>query len=337
MDDDTTNGSIQKPKVFISYAHEDQRAAERLYRDLKKMGLEPWLDKLKLLPGQNWEIEIKNAIKDSRYFIPLFSVTSVSKIGFVQNEFKTALDYFKQFPPGTIFAIPVRLNDCKIPYEELKSIHRVDLFPNWKEGIDNIEKAIAKNLGPRNPTHNSRRIIILIMILGAASFVIVAAIFLFPSPITFNTYENSAYGIKMEYPYNWIKNITNRSVTFYSPEENSKKFHVAEVRLGAINYNSSLTPTLDNQLKGEANLYQGWSNFQAVETTSNSSLGGHRAYKLVFSYIGSSGIDRKAIDIGTFIDSRLYYIFSITDADKYPEYLPIIKKMVDSFVVTKQA
>jgi len=55
--------------VFISYAKEDSDAARRIYNDLRVAGLNPWLDKESLLPGQNWEIEIRKAIKSSRYFI----------------------------------------------------------------------------------------------------------------------------------------------------------------------------------------------------------------------------------------------------------------------------
>jgi TIR domain len=101
--------------VFISYAREDSNAAKRLRKDLRDAGLNPWLDKEELLPGQNWENQIEDAISRSRYFIPLFSKTSVEKIGYVQSEFKFALDVLKRYPPNKIFYIPVRLDDCEIP------------------------------------------------------------------------------------------------------------------------------------------------------------------------------------------------------------------------------
>jgi hypothetical protein len=44
-------------------------------------GLDPWLDSQSLLGGQNWKIAIKDAIKNSRYFIPLLSSNSVEKAG----------------------------------------------------------------------------------------------------------------------------------------------------------------------------------------------------------------------------------------------------------------
>jgi hypothetical protein len=84
----------QENIVFISYAREDSDAARRVYNDLRVAGLNPWLDKESLLPGQSWENEIRKAIKKSRYFIALFSSRSVGKRGFVQKEFKFALAVF---------------------------------------------------------------------------------------------------------------------------------------------------------------------------------------------------------------------------------------------------
>jgi sugar lactone lactonase YvrE len=145
----STNNRTNKQNnmVFISYAREDYIAAERLYDDLERAGLNPWLDKKKLLPGQNWKDEIEDAISKSRYFIPLFSKTSITKIGPVQNEFKFALEVFSRYPPNMIFYIPARLDDCDIPYKELKLIHRADLFPIdddniWKEGVEKILQAM---------------------------------------------------------------------------------------------------------------------------------------------------------------------------------------------------
>jgi hypothetical protein len=48
--------------VFISYAREDSGAAKRLQQDLKDAGLNPWLDKEEILPGQNWQNQIEHTI-----------------------------------------------------------------------------------------------------------------------------------------------------------------------------------------------------------------------------------------------------------------------------------
>ena len=132
--------------VFISYASEDGDAAKRLQKDLKDAGLTPWLDKECLIAGQNWKISIKNAIKKSRYFIPLFSSVSVKKRGYVQKEFKLALDVFDEFPESETFVIPCRLDDCEVPYDKLKDIEYVNLFPVWDDGIRRIIQSITSEM-----------------------------------------------------------------------------------------------------------------------------------------------------------------------------------------------
>jgi hypothetical protein len=139
----------QNLRVFISYAREDTEAANRLYNDLKMAGLEPWLDTQSLLAGQNWKIAIRDAIKNSRYFIPLLSSNSVEKVGYVQKELKEALEVLDEFPKSKIFVIPVRINECKVNDDKLRELHIVDLFLNWSEGIAKILRSVGvedKNL-----------------------------------------------------------------------------------------------------------------------------------------------------------------------------------------------
>jgi hypothetical protein len=129
-------------KVFISYAQEDIEAAQRLYQYLKDAGLEPWLDRFELLPGQKWKPAIKDAIKDSRYFIALFSSNSVEARGYVQKQLKEALDILDEFPSQDIFIIPARLDDCKVSEDKVNELYMVDLFHDWEIGIQKILKAM---------------------------------------------------------------------------------------------------------------------------------------------------------------------------------------------------
>jgi hypothetical protein len=135
--------------VFISYAHEDSLHADRLYNNLKQANLLPWRDKDAIKAGLNWKIAIRKAIKNSRYFIPLFSSKSVGKIGYIQKEFKYALDIFDTFPESQIYLIPARLDDCQIPYEKLEDIQYVDMFPDWDEGVKKIFEAMGVEIKPR--------------------------------------------------------------------------------------------------------------------------------------------------------------------------------------------
>jgi len=49
-------------KVFLCHAHSDKDAVNALYDRLTNDGVDAWLDKEKLLPGQDWELEIRKVV-----------------------------------------------------------------------------------------------------------------------------------------------------------------------------------------------------------------------------------------------------------------------------------
>ena len=124
--------------VFISYAKEDQRSAERLYLDLKHAGVSPWMDSYDLLPGQPWEREIEEAISRSSYFVAVQSSRSVGKRGHVQKELRRALEVAEEYPEDKLFVIPVRIEECEPTFKALRKLHRLDLFPDYEEGLNKL-------------------------------------------------------------------------------------------------------------------------------------------------------------------------------------------------------
>ncbi|MGH1362301.1 MAG: TIR domain-containing protein [Calditrichia bacterium] len=133
-----------KNRIFLCHAREDHAEALKMYKKLKVEGFDPWLDKKDLLPGQNWRIETPKALKSARFVIIFFSKTSVSHKGFVQKEFKLALDTLQEMPDGELFIIPVRLDNCKVP-DSFADIHYCDLFE--EDGLDLAFKTIRSVLG----------------------------------------------------------------------------------------------------------------------------------------------------------------------------------------------
>jgi len=102
-------------EVFISHAKEDIELAEQLYDYLSEKGYSPWLDKKKLRVGANWDFEIKKALKESTYVIILLSSISVKKRGYIQKEFKYALEYSESKLDDDIYIIPILLDKCDVP------------------------------------------------------------------------------------------------------------------------------------------------------------------------------------------------------------------------------
>ncbi|MDM8552832.1 TIR domain-containing protein [Desulfobacterales bacterium HSG2] len=138
-------------KVFISCSREDVKIAKKLYSDLRKEGIEPWMAKMDILPGQNWHIATYNAIKDCNFFITLLSSNSIKSPGYHKKELKIALKVLDGLPISELFIIPVRIDDCRINEPLLSDLHPADLFPSYEDGFDRILRAITseRRIHPR--------------------------------------------------------------------------------------------------------------------------------------------------------------------------------------------
>ena len=99
-------------KVFLCHASGDKPVVRELYKRLIAEGVDAWLDQEKLLPGQDWRVEIPRAVREADVVVICLSNKSITKEGYVQKEIKFALDSAEEKPEGTIFLIPARLEDC---------------------------------------------------------------------------------------------------------------------------------------------------------------------------------------------------------------------------------
>ena len=112
--------------LFLSYAKEDsnqvQEIADRLWQD----GFLTWLDNKDLLPGDNWRIQIQEAIEIADYILVFLSTASLSKTGYVQAELKYALEQAKLRPSAKRYIIPILLEPCEPP-SDLRHLQWLDL------------------------------------------------------------------------------------------------------------------------------------------------------------------------------------------------------------------
>jgi CheY-like chemotaxis protein len=102
-------------RVFLCHASQDKPDVRKLHTRLKHDGYSPWLDEAELVGGQDWDLEIRRAVRSSDVVIVCLSQTAVGKTGYLQKEIKQALDIADEQPEGTIFIIPLKLDDCEVP------------------------------------------------------------------------------------------------------------------------------------------------------------------------------------------------------------------------------
>jgi hypothetical protein len=133
-----------QPTVFVAYASEDLEIGGRPAESLRAHGCSPWLDKDRLMPGQNWTQSIDRAIADSDAFVACFSSRSVAKRGQFQSELRHALECAAKRPLDEVFLLPVRLERCAVPERIAAQVQYVDLFPDWERGVKRLVRSIRK-------------------------------------------------------------------------------------------------------------------------------------------------------------------------------------------------
>ena len=134
-------------KVFLCHSSADKPKVREFHQRLISEGFDSWLDEMKLVPGQDWDMEIRKAVRDSDAVVVFLSENSITKEGYIQKEIRFALDAADEKPEGAIFLIPARLDDCSVP-ERLVRLQWVDLFES--KGYEKLVYALklrARNLG----------------------------------------------------------------------------------------------------------------------------------------------------------------------------------------------
>lgn len=99
-------------KVFISYARSDEAFVRRMDADLKKHGINTWVDFDDIVAGKSWARQIGEALDSCDIMLLVFSPTAMESTN-VEDEWNYYLDRGKMI-------IPVLYQPCTIPYRLYK-------------------------------------------------------------------------------------------------------------------------------------------------------------------------------------------------------------------------
>jgi len=84
------DGAVVPPKVFLSYAWEDQDMAEKIATTLQSRGIDTWWDKWCMLSGDSLRQKIDEGLGDCTHFVVLLTPISLTK-PWVNQEMDAAL------------------------------------------------------------------------------------------------------------------------------------------------------------------------------------------------------------------------------------------------------
>ena len=153
--------TAQTPQVLLSYCRDDKPAVETLHAELEAAGVDAWWDD-HILPGQDWDLEIRQAMKRSGHVLLCLSTALLKrdKSG-VYPELLDAIGAYRKVATGRIYLIPIRLDDCEIPpvpidaVRALDSLQKVDLFgPDRNANFRRLLQAINGKKPSAGPTND---------------------------------------------------------------------------------------------------------------------------------------------------------------------------------------
>ena len=103
-------GAQAGPTIFVSYASEDADAARRLAQSLAALGFsDVWLDKRKLIAGDDWSDHIDEAIEHCDFFMPVLSrQADQRREGVFWEEWRKALT--RAMRVNDVFLLPVGID-----------------------------------------------------------------------------------------------------------------------------------------------------------------------------------------------------------------------------------
>lgn len=147
-----------------------------IYKRLLNDRFEPWLDEEDLLAGQNWEEEIRKAVRNADVVIFCLS-HFVIEGGFVEKEIQLALAVAHKKAKDSL--IPLKLEECRIP-QELERLHCVNFYEG--DGYQRLRKSLEEQEARLKKTHPKRALIAPWMLSGILLILLILTVFLRHDP-----------------------------------------------------------------------------------------------------------------------------------------------------------
>jgi hypothetical protein len=125
-------------KIFVCYARADRKFAEKLVSDLRSGGVSLWFDQHDILPGDQWDSAVENALMTSPSLLIILSPNSTSSQN-VMDELAQALKLNKRI-------VPVLHRPCDVPFR-IGRLQYIDFTTSSYEcGIKQLIKIVQPSV-----------------------------------------------------------------------------------------------------------------------------------------------------------------------------------------------
>jgi hypothetical protein len=120
--------SMERDAVFISYAREDETAAQLVAHTLEEAGIPVWLDRQRIHYAQDWADKIRRNIFHCSLFCPILShQTERRREGVFIAEWRLAKERAGRLHENEIFIVPIPIDDAPVP--DIFSTKHYAIFP----------------------------------------------------------------------------------------------------------------------------------------------------------------------------------------------------------------
>lgn len=127
-------------KVFISYSRRDADVVEGIVSQLEAAGIDTWIDREAIKPGQQWRKQIVEGIDTAEAFILNLSPNSAASVN-VLKELNLAEESLDPF------ILPIMLNEMKLPNEmryQLAGTQFLSYHLDSKQAVQDLIEEINK-------------------------------------------------------------------------------------------------------------------------------------------------------------------------------------------------
>jgi hypothetical protein len=125
--------SLETQQYFFSYSRKDSDFVIKLAGDLKKAGIDVWVDQLDILPGARWDDSIEKGLHNASGMLVVLSETSIQSEN-VMDEVSYALEKGKR-------VVPLLIHNCDVPFR-LARLQYIDFTKDYNTASQHLVQTL---------------------------------------------------------------------------------------------------------------------------------------------------------------------------------------------------
>jgi hypothetical protein len=122
----------QGHRYFFSYSRDDSEFVLKLAEDMRKQGLNLWIDQLDIRSGERWDESVERALKTCSAFLVVLSPKSVASRN-VMDEVSFAIDNGKE-------VLPILHRRCDVPFR-ISRLQHIDFTQDYDQALARLLKS----------------------------------------------------------------------------------------------------------------------------------------------------------------------------------------------------